>query len=512
MSSPSLKQPWLKPLLSVCILSLLAGLPAAQAKDAGSRNYQATRAYYTQLVSGDTPKLAELDLLMTMLPKGGDIHHHYTGALYAETYIDWLGAQGYCVYRDNDPAKKQQQFRVNTTPGGAGPDCLKADAIRADNQFYRQLLMRWSDKDFANHSHQQNPPDQQFFDTFGYFGPVSGFSTNQGLRILKQQAKAENLQYIETMLKGSPAVDNAALAAAIDALSPDASQAEVDAALTPFYDFLSRDAGTKKQVADYVAMIEGDAAGIDDADFTMRYQSYVVRLLPPAKVFSMLYTAFSSAQSSKLIVGVNIVGAENTIVSMRDYKLHMKMFHFLKQRFAQVHLDLHAGELAVGMVPPAGLQFHIRDAVETAGAERIGHGVDITHEADAVQLLAQLAARKIAVEINLSSNAFILGVEGAAHPVSVYLQHAVPIVISSDDAGVSRNQLSGEYVLFASRYRPSYDTLKSVAYNSIRYSFLSAADKAAQLRILDRRFARFEAEVAKLAKSQGWAVKAGARN
>ena len=46
-----------------------------------------------------------------------------------------------------------------------------------------------------------------------------------------------------------------------------------------------------------------------------------------------------------------------------------------------------ARELALGMVPPEGLQSHIREAVEVAGAQRIGHGVDIAHERDSTGLL-----------------------------------------------------------------------------------------------------------------------------
>ncbi|HEY5801768.1 MAG TPA: adenosine deaminase, partial [Burkholderiaceae bacterium] len=215
-------------------------------------------------------------------------------------------------------------------------------------------------------------------------------------------------------------------------------------------------------------------------------------------------TGMAAASVSKYIVGVNIVGEEATVVSMRDYRLHMQMFRYLKQRFPKVRLAMHAGELAVGAVPPTGLRFHIRDAIDVAGAERIGHGLDVLHETDAVGLMRTMREKNIPVEINLTSNQFILGVQGAEHPVSVYLRQQVPIVISSDDAGVSRNQLSGEYVLFASRYKPSYETVKTAAYNSIRYSFLNAEQKAAQTRILDQRYARFEAEMAKLAGKSKW--------
>ena len=52
------------------------------------RRIFATRLYYQQLLAPNSNRGAELNMLMTMMPKGGDIHHHYTGALYAETYLD----------------------------------------------------------------------------------------------------------------------------------------------------------------------------------------------------------------------------------------------------------------------------------------------------------------------------------------------------------------------------------------------------------------------------------------
>jgi adenosine deaminase/adenosine deaminase CECR1 len=109
--------------------------------------------------------------------------------------------------------------------------------------------------------------------------------------------------------------------------------------------------------------------------------------------------------------------------------------------------------------------------------------------------------KDIPVEINLTSNAFINGVKGENHPITLYRRYGVPYVISTDDAGVTRHNLAGEYVLFASRYKPSYAELKKTSYNSIRYSFLPQADKARLTRQLDARFAKFEAGVAALART-----------
>lgn len=481
-------------LISFALLSQLATAGTAQ------QNQKATSNYYSKLVKQQ--RLSELTMLMTMLPKGGDIHHHYTGSIYAEDYLNWVAQQGYCIYRESDAQQKQEKFRIETRPqfiNDANKSCIKVDAVRLDNSFYRALLATWSMLDYAHQLATPAAPDQHFFNTFGYFSPISKFNTNQGLKQLKERAKAENQQYLETMLKGAPSIDHPQYAAAIDALPPDTNVPSMHAAFKDYADFLAQDASAQKKIADYIEEISKDAAGLDDSDFQIKVQTYASRNSAPSKVFSSLFAAFSASQDHPLIVGVNILGPENGIVALRDYKLHMQMFAYLKQRFPRVRLAMHAGELTLGLVPPEQLQNHIHSAVTTAGAKRIGHGIDIVYEAQADQLLAEMKRRQVAVEINLSSNDIILGVKGQAHPVLVYMQQGVPIVISSDDMGVSRNNLSHEYLLFTSRYQPSYDTLKKTVYNSIRYSFLSDEDKAKQLRQLDQRFLAFEARTAQLA-------------
>jgi adenosine deaminase/adenosine deaminase CECR1 len=176
----------------------------------------------------------------------------------------------------------------------------------------------------------------------------------------------------------------------------------------------------------------------------------------------------------------------------------MKMFRFLKSVYPDVKVALHAGELALGDVPPEGLEFHIDQAIALGHANRIGHGIDLAHESNVVGIMKTMREKDIPVEINLTSNGFINGVQGESHPVTLYRKYGVPYVISTDDAGVTRHNLAGEYVLFASRYKPGYAEMKKASYNSIRYSFLAPTDKARLTRQLDQRFARFEATIASL--------------
>lgn len=42
--------------------------------------------------------------------------------------------------------------------------------------------------------------------------------------------------------------------------------------------------------------------------------------------------------------------------------------------------------------------------------------------------------------------------------ILIYSAYGVSIVICTDDSGASRNNLTGEYVMLAARYKPSYKT------------------------------------------------------
>jgi adenosine deaminase/adenosine deaminase CECR1 len=479
-------------------LALTGSVVHAHAASASS-NEQTTNRYFATLVSGTQPKLAELTLFFSMMPKGGDLHHHYSGALYAEQYLDWVDQQHYCInkvtYRIETDKTVIDAERAKA-PGRR--DCLSSAEVIADNAMYRELLQRWSDKDFYNHGALQPPPDRQFFDTFAYFNPVSASNNNEGLMLLKKRAIQENLSYIETMFELVPFIQNANFDTKV--MQAGVDNATLIAEMTTLTAALEQDQEFNQKIGNYIAGIKASSAGVDDARFTMRYQTYVLRFLSPSQVFSSMLAGFKAASQSDQVVGVNIVGAENLHVSMRDYSMHMQMFKFLKARYPKVKLALHAGELALGMVPPEGLTFHIEEAIDVAGANRIGHGIDLAHETDAVGIMKKMRDRDIAVEINLSSNEFILGVKNESHPVTLYRKYGVPFVLSTDDPGVSRNNLSGEYVLFASRYQTNYAEVKKLSYDSLRYSFLADVDKKRLLKALDARFAKFEADIASLSK------------
>ncbi|RRA50064.1 hypothetical protein D1Y84_09320 [Acidipila sp. EB88] len=218
-----------------------------------------------------------------------------------------------------------------------------------------------------------------------------------------------------------------------------------------------------------------DAGAQAGCGVEIRYLFQVLREQPAVDVLAQVVFAFELARADHRVVGLNFVQPEDGFLSMRDYLLQMSMLDAMHRAYPAVHIALHAGELAQGLVPPAGLRFHVRAAVEQGHAERIGHGVDIMYEERPAELLQEMARRHVLVEINLTSNDVILGVSRENHPLPEYLRAGVPVALSTDDEGVSRIDLTHEYVRAAETYHLVYAQLKQMARASLEHSFLPGA-------------------------------------
>jgi len=221
----------------------------------------------------------------------------------------------------------------------------------------------------------------------------------------------------------------------------------------------------------------------------------VFRNTPKELVFAQILFGFELASADPRIVAINFVGDENDVISMADYAEHMRMVGFLRELYPKVRVSLHAGELAPGLVPPEGLCCHMRLAVEQARADRIGHGVDAMFEDRPYELLKQMADKGVLVEINLTSNKLILGIEGKQHPFATYRKFGVPVALSTDDEGISRIDLTHEYVAAVETYGLTYADLKEMVRNSIEYSFLPGASLWAKRGDYSRRASECESEM-----------------
>jgi adenosine deaminase len=408
---------------------------------------------------------ARLRLFLRAMPKGGDLHHHMAGAIYAEDLIDEAGKAGFCIAADGSAI---------LPPPCTAPARLPAAGVAArDPALYDRLIDRLSMRGRVVGGGTGWSDHEHFFDTFGRFAPIAAYAPGRVLAEVRTLAAADHVTYLETQTNPPAMGEAAALAtsrrvaaddpaAAFALLAPD--MARLVAKGRGQTDAMERDAA-RRLGCDRAA--PPAACGV-----TVRYQAVAIRNLPPPIVFAQLHYAFALADADPRYVGVNIVAPEDGPVALADYDRHMAMLRFLGQRYPKVAMSLHAGEITRGLVPVAALRDHIAKAVD-AGARRIGHGVDISYEADAPQLLARMARERIAVEINLTSNDLILGVRGAEHPLALYRAAGVPTVLSTDDEGVARSDMTNEYFRAATDQGLTYADLKAMARASIRYSFLA---------------------------------------
>jgi len=206
-----------------------------------------------------------------------------------------------------------------------------------------------------------------------------------------------------------------------------------------------------------------------------RWLYQVLRGLPPQQVFAQILTGFELAKADPRVVGFNLVMPEDGMVSMRDYTLQMRMIDYLHRFYPQVRISLHAGELSAGLVPPEGMRFHVRQAVELGHASRIGHGVDVMYEDRPEELLREMARRGVLVEIALTSNDVILGVRGRDHPLAAYRAYGVPVALATDDEGVARSEMTREWVKAVEEQGLGYRDLKTMARASLEHAFVEGA-------------------------------------
>ena len=437
---------------------------------------------------------ALLTAFFSQMPKGGDLHHHYSGSVYAETYFDIAVGKNFFI--------NKLSLELSVIKPTADTNWTNFSSIEQEGllpEYKQRLLQLWSVKDYNFISY---PSYRQFFETFLHFGIASDLSYEQGLIELKNRARAEHISYIETMFKiiacDKPVDDLFTMNDKLEQFQSSKNVLSAQMLLDSLFNIIE-----KRNVAacavNFNAALEKlhTSLAIDDTAFMMRYQNFVLRFMNPVQLFTNLVVAFESANRSPLVVGVNIVAPEHEDVSMNDYWLHMQMFNYCHKKFPSVKYSMHAGELALGMVKPEELNWHISSAVYDAKANRIGHGVDMPYEKNCYALMNYMSKNNIPVEINLFSNEFILKVKDDRHPIMLYRSFKVPIIISSDDAGVLRSSLTDQYVLLANRYRTiSYAEIKEFVYNSIQYSFIEETGIKQKLRIqLDKDFMLFEKKI-----------------
>jgi hypothetical protein len=405
---------------------------------------------------------------ITEMPKGGDLHHHLTGAVYAESYLEYAAHDGDCI---------DAHFAIVAPPCDPAKGLAPASRALTDYDFRILAIDALSVRNYT-----PSPTDPSmlghFFDTFYKFDRVVNGHWGEMLAEVVHRAAIQHEIYLETML------------------TPDQGEADALGRSVPWTDDLATmrarldAAGMPHVIADARKHLDdaervmrtvlrcGTTAADPGCEVVLRYQNQVLRAMPRPDVFAQMLAAFELANVDSRVLGVNPVQSQDDETAMHDFEPQLRMFAYLHSVYPKVHISMHAGELVPGLVPPEQMESpsHIRDSIEIGHAERIGHGLDVLWERDPQGLLAEMARKHILVEDPLYSHELVKPGRPGSDVILIYLKAGVPVSLATDDEGVIRSDLTASFARAVQGYGLSYHTLKTLVRDSLEHAFLPGAD------------------------------------
>jgi len=134
----------------------------------------------------------QLRAFIQRMPKGGDIHTHLSGAVYAETYLAWAAEGGYCL---------DEATLTVITPDGCteGSGYRPISDVIGDSEVYNALIDDWSTRNLAFAGQSGH---DQFFEAFGGFGDISDDPDlkDDMVAAVANRAAEQQVHYLELML------------------------------------------------------------------------------------------------------------------------------------------------------------------------------------------------------------------------------------------------------------------------------------------------------------------------
>ena len=196
-------------------------------------------------------------------------------------------------------------------------------------------------------------------------------------------------------------------------------------------------------------------------DLTVRFLLSFNRHEPASLAHEVLEIAL--ARRDLGIVGLDLAGDERTFPAEPFAAI------MVRARDEGLGTSVHAGEW--------GDSDQVAYAIRELGANRIGHGVQIIHDATLVD-----EARKAGVsfEVSLTSNERTGAVQNLAdHPLVEMLQAGLQVALTTDDPGIFETTLSEEHAIAVRSLGLSIETIKGMTLSAIQASFLDRKSKQA---------------------------------
>ena len=401
------------------------------------------------------------------MPKGGDLHNHLSGAVFAEWWYELALAQQERGYEYYTKVRISNCRDFGGNAFSIAPYFLLFRNISALE--YAQLdecergeYKRLADLDDREKSAWMNSirldkPYEgrgEFFQT--HWQRLNALTRNPWLQaetlVKNMQAyAAEGMAYVEYQIGSGPYE------------GPDGELIDGPQAFDILRETLAR-------------------KDVRDLGVTVRFQLAILRFLPNAEdqlrhVYKLVH------DNPDLLVAVNMVGRED---NDKGYPARfLPTLRELRQQYGGVRLSIHAGEVDEP-------NEHVRDTL-LLGADRIGHGINLISDDDTMLLMRH---GPYLVEINLISN-LLLGYvnDYSEHPFPEYLRTGIPVALSSDDRGMWESTMTDEFYVATTEFRLSWEEIKTLSRNSLKHAFVSEESKEQLLREYNERISRFERQM-----------------
>ncbi|WP_027361188.1 hypothetical protein [Halodesulfovibrio aestuarii] len=433
-------------LASALTFLLLLTTSPVFAKQSSSANEKSTQAFY------ETIRTNPLTLrgFVSGMPKGGDLRVRLKESIYPEEYLLLAEKENYCITLPS-------YFAVPPLNGVCPPGTSPAKKFFETEKNYQNAIKELSSSSL-NTKQKVTSLNALTPDQFGYL-----------LGAVIKNAAYQHLSYLEVLMPWTPS-----------GLERDAAQIEWKGTLDEMYTALSSIPAmtSVKTEKDHLTSFMTGAEKYIKNDTTkavmVRMIASVDRTQAPSVVFAKLIYAFKTAVADSRFVGVALTGDEEHPVALRDYKLQLEMIQALKNmaEFSNVKTIITAGYLDFGMIQPTKFKDRIRTAVTTGGATRISHGSAIMFENNSFELLKKLSDKKIPVEIAFTCEEVERSISVSDNPFPVLQKYKVPVVLVTENGGITRIDITNEYVHAAHNYNLSYTDLKTLIRNSLEYSLL----------------------------------------
>lgn len=430
-----------------------------------------------ELAKRSTPELISY---IRRMPKGADLHNHLSGASYADFMMQSARDAGHLY----DRAANRFVDMTSETTVSFDDFISNAQLVSA---FRNSVSIRgWLGEGGNGHD--------AFFKSFQHMAGT-GRRIPEMLAEVLARNHYQNVQHVELMVSVAPVSVIGRFVDRFRGLDLDDLPQSLDS-YRPLFD----DPDVNREFTQELDRWQREAESILRSEYGLRWAdmpsvSYIPQLDrsgPIDRFFGAAVLFMVGVQADPRIVGLNIVAPEDLPLSHWQFDDQMKIIDYLWRELDRPAITLHAGELSLRESPVEPMQDRIRRSITQGHARRIGHGVSIAWEKDLFGLLAKMKREGILVELIPSSAEVILGKAGPDHPFYLYRSAGVPMCICTDDEGVSRTNLTMEYVKMVQNYGLSYVELIRMSRACLEHAFLDDDTRSAMLSSFDAAVADFE--------------------